>query len=318
MPRVPGEGLVNIFSRVAEIVVQRVNAAPEKNFVAFLDLVGVGLRPPQPARVALTFHLAPGAGVAAPLPAGTLVAAMPAPEEEEPPTFEVEREIVLTNVNIVGAWTREPAWDRLADYTSIVVGAEPGSFPAFEGTEPIAHDLYLGDEVLAIPAAKEISFWFRRAVVEQPWPLIVEWSQWTGSEWQQLGASITQDGTDWKVTLPGVGGIEPFDVEGRTSSWLRARLPTSLPSPAPASGAVGQTLVPDAAFAGPEPVDPGGPSAPFGDEVPRRVRGAACAHSRSRARRSPSRSTSTQTGPRSPRPISSSSGSTRAATVGAS
>jgi hypothetical protein len=291
VPKVPGEGLVSIFARLAEIVAQRVNAAPEKNFIAFLDLVGVRLAPPQPARVPLTFHLAPGAGVPALLPARTLVAAVPAPDEEEPPTFETEREIVLSSVGIVAAWTRDPARDRLADHTSTVVGAEPGSFAAFEGAQPIAHDLYLGDEVLAIPAAKDISMWFRRALVELPWPFVVEWARWDGSGWQQLGATVTQDlapglsgrqrpltdwPMEWKVTLPGVTGIEPSEVEGRTGSWLRARLRTSLPSPGPAPDAVGQTLAPDAAFAGPEPVDPDGPLAPFGDEVPRTSFAVAC------------------------------------------
>ena len=44
--RVPGEGLVEIFARLAEIVVDRLNAVPDKNLLAFLALVGVILSRP--------------------------------------------------------------------------------------------------------------------------------------------------------------------------------------------------------------------------------------------------------------------------------
>src|SRR6266704_1798611 len=51
------EALVNIFARFGEILIDRLNKAPEKNFLAFLDLLGVSSQPPQPSRVPLTFYL---------------------------------------------------------------------------------------------------------------------------------------------------------------------------------------------------------------------------------------------------------------------
>src|SRR5689334_11916406 len=50
--------LVKIFSRFSEIIIQRLNQVPDKNFLAFLDLLGASRLPPQPARVPLTFSLA--------------------------------------------------------------------------------------------------------------------------------------------------------------------------------------------------------------------------------------------------------------------
>src|SRR4029453_16283660 len=100
------------------------------------------------------------------------------------PVFETEREVVLTSASIVAAYTRDPWFDRYSDHTAIANGAEPGSSPAFEGADPIAHELCLGDDLFALPAAKEITFWFRRAVLNSSWPLVVEWSRLGGGEWQ--------------------------------------------------------------------------------------------------------------------------------------
>ena len=74
--------LIGVFARFAEIIIQRLNQAPQKNFLAFLDLLGASLLPPQPARVPLTFSLAAGSAVDGLVPAGTQVAAPPAEGEQ--------------------------------------------------------------------------------------------------------------------------------------------------------------------------------------------------------------------------------------------
>ena len=62
--------LVNIFARFAEIAIQRLNQVPQKNFLAFLHLLGASRLPPQPARVPLTFSLVEGESVNTVVPAG--------------------------------------------------------------------------------------------------------------------------------------------------------------------------------------------------------------------------------------------------------
>ncbi|NJR57848.1 MAG: hypothetical protein HC769_02665 [Cyanobacteria bacterium CRU_2_1] len=44
-------GLVNIFARFSELIIQRLNQVPDKNLLAFLDLLGASRLPPQAARV---------------------------------------------------------------------------------------------------------------------------------------------------------------------------------------------------------------------------------------------------------------------------
>src|ERR1043165_4809920 len=76
--------LVEIFGRFAELIIERLNQAPNKNLLAFLDLIGASLFPPQPARVPLTFSLANGSIVDGVVPARTQVAAVPSESETAP------------------------------------------------------------------------------------------------------------------------------------------------------------------------------------------------------------------------------------------
>src|SRR5277367_7000600 len=52
------EAMVHVFARFGEIVIDRLNRVPEKNFLAFLQLLGVSNLPPRAAQVPLTFYLA--------------------------------------------------------------------------------------------------------------------------------------------------------------------------------------------------------------------------------------------------------------------
>ena len=72
-----GAGLVGVAARFSEVVIQRLNQVPQKNFLAFLNLLGAALLPPQPAQVPLTFYLANGSLADGLVPAGTQVAAPP-------------------------------------------------------------------------------------------------------------------------------------------------------------------------------------------------------------------------------------------------
>src|SRR5262245_52360239 len=135
--------LIGVFARFAEIVIQRLNQAPQKNFLAFLDLLGAALLPPQPARAPLTFSLAAGSAVDGLVPAGTQVAAPPAEGEKEPVIFETERELTVTAAQLVALFVRDPEQDKQSDIRSIIAAAASGE-RVFQGNQPIEHILYLG------------------------------------------------------------------------------------------------------------------------------------------------------------------------------
>ena len=272
---VPGEGLVRIFARLAEVVVDRLNQVPEKNLLAFLDLVGLTLQPPLPARVPLTFTLAGGSTGPARVPARTLAAAAPSPGEADGPVFETERELVVTATGLVAVWTREPARDRHRDSTAVATGGVSNGVPVFEGDRPVDHELYLADPLFGLDSPKEITVGVQPVDTVLPWLAAVAWERWDGTGWRPLPASIAERRPEgrrtWQVTLPGVPAVPEGAVAGQRGHWLRARLGTSLPPAEPPSpDALGQSgLDADAAFVDEERPARRPPLYPFGDRTPR-------------------------------------------------
>src|SRR5262245_37822905 len=98
-----GMALIQIFAHMVELLIDRLNRTPDKNFLAFLDLIGAGPLPPTPARVPLTFFLAEGGTTGALVPAGVQVATAPAEGQAEV-LFETERGLELTAARLIAAF----------------------------------------------------------------------------------------------------------------------------------------------------------------------------------------------------------------------
>jgi hypothetical protein len=228
-----GAALIAIFSRFAEIIIQRLNQVPDKNFLAFLDLLGEARLPPQPAQVPLTFSLASGSAVDAVVPAGTQVAAPPAEGETAPVIFETERELVVTAAQWVSLFTREPEQDRYADYSALLTSADAPAMTVFQGDRPIEHSLYLGHEtLLGYPQLQELRLAFTLAS-EFPDPDLrsLQWEIWDGAQGipltptQDTTASLTKNG---EVVFNGLKQFPEQTVNALPSRWLRCRLLTPI------------------------------------------------------------------------------------------
>jgi hypothetical protein len=260
----PGTALVHIFARMAELVTDRLNQMPDRNFLAFLDFIGLDLRPPQPARVPLTFYLAAGASEAV-VPARTPVAAALLEGETEPVVFETERGLTLTPAELAAVFTRDPARDRYADHTAAALGGEAAGFPVFGAETPIPHRLYLADPKFGLEEEKTITIVFEPRDAQQPWPRLLEWT-YLGAEGlaHPLAAHPLQPAPGapgaWRVTLPAVPAVPVGRVDGRAGSWLVARFAVPLRErELPAERAVSDDVV----------LLPDEPLHPFGREAPR-------------------------------------------------
>jgi hypothetical protein len=56
------DALLHVYGRLIETVITRLNRAPNKNKLAFLDMLGISLIPAQSARAPVVFELTPGSG----------------------------------------------------------------------------------------------------------------------------------------------------------------------------------------------------------------------------------------------------------------
>ncbi|MFP5288384.1 MAG: hypothetical protein ACLGI9_21795, partial [Thermoanaerobaculia bacterium] len=225
-----GGALARIFGRMAELAVTRLNRLPERNFLAFLDLIGTRLNPPQPARVPLTFQLSAGSPVDALVPAGTQAAALPLEGESEPALFETERDLIVTRSQLAAVYTREPGRDLWADHTA--ASAAGATFWPFRGDRRIEHRLHVSELTLfAMPEAKTLDLLITPADAAQPWLSAVTWSWWNGLGYQAVTPTITflaGPPPTWRVRFTNVPGIAPSAVDGIAAPWLHGRLETGL------------------------------------------------------------------------------------------
>ncbi|MEM7581257.1 MAG: baseplate protein J, partial [Cyanobacteria bacterium P01_A01_bin.80] len=117
-----GGALIRIFARMVKLIGNRLNQVPEKNFLAFLDLIGGQLKPPQAAKVPLTFYLAEGSPVDALVPARTQISAPPAEGSDEEIVFETDRELIVTTAQLQGVFVIEPSKDKYSNRTLEATG----------------------------------------------------------------------------------------------------------------------------------------------------------------------------------------------------
>jgi hypothetical protein len=121
------EALIAIFARYSEILIDRLNKAPEKNFLAFLDLVGVTPQAARAAQVPLTFYLSNPNILAAVVPAGTQVAADLAKGEQKQVLFETIYELVVAAAQLDSVFVKDGLRDRYIDWRKALPASAPPS-----------------------------------------------------------------------------------------------------------------------------------------------------------------------------------------------
>ncbi len=94
-----GITLVELFAWLVEGLIYRLNRVPEKNYISFLNLLGIKRDPQTPARAYLTFTAQPNA---VPVPKGTQ-AQTQGTETQQPVIFETDADVTVLPVNVKAA-----------------------------------------------------------------------------------------------------------------------------------------------------------------------------------------------------------------------
>ncbi len=76
----PGVTLIETFAYMTDQLLYRMNQIPDRLHLTFLDLLGLRMLPPTPARVGVTFWLSAPATMALTIPAGTQVGTLAYPD----------------------------------------------------------------------------------------------------------------------------------------------------------------------------------------------------------------------------------------------
>jgi predicted phage baseplate assembly protein len=246
--------LVGIFARFSEIIIQRLNQVPEKNFLAFLNLLGASRQPPQPARVPLTFSLATGSTVDAVVPAGTQVAAPPTAGQQEPVIFETERTLLVTAAQLASIFVRDPQQDTWSDRSSLVSTTASADVPVFRGNQKAEHIFYIAHkEILGASGLQNL-----RLNINLSKPLgdqgKIQWQIWqeSTSNWVNISLPLGRDGTQnfsltdiREIGFDQISALHPTTINGLENYWLRCVLLTPITlAPTAQTGMVRQSQLP--------------------------------------------------------------------------
>lgn len=251
----PGMTMIQLFAWLSDIVIYRLNRVPERQYIKFLQLIGVELKPAVPARADLTFIPANTSTQTVLVPKGTrvgTVAQTTAPsvaspttlpaETEEPVVFETDEPLVVIGAEL----KRVQVYDG-AGYTERTTANDPLTEPYYpfgslarEGSALLvvfsSVNLFPTDElnltVRAYADADSIAPFSCADTTVYP-SATVAWEYWNGTEWKRL--SVVKDET-LALTVSGrVYFNGPKDVvratigtvTDETLYWIRCRLVAS-------------------------------------------------------------------------------------------
>lgn len=140
-----GEALVRIFARYCEIIIERLNQVPEKNYRVFLNELGVSRNSPIAAQVPLTFTpVKNSSNTPIVIPQYTKVAAALSEGESSPAVFETNQALTLTKAELVKMVAMDTPNDRYSDISLLTsLDQETAEIFPFKGTRPIRREFYI-------------------------------------------------------------------------------------------------------------------------------------------------------------------------------
>jgi hypothetical protein len=236
-----GGALVQLFGRLVELIINRLNRVPNKHFMSFLNSAGVERLPPCSADTELTFIAADDGPSAIKVPAGTQAATVQTETQPEV-IFETQCDLLVTPSKLVQCIAFDPL--QYADYTSLVAGKTGSPFAAFRGDTERERILYLGDHELFTfddEASRNSAvinlIFFVSTPADSPadgqWEL--KWLYWDGNTWAEIeeaGTIIDDQNNDTiekfsrsgRVKMQNLPEFVETEVAGKNNLWLACKL----------------------------------------------------------------------------------------------
>lgn len=226
----PTVTLIELFSWMSELAIERLGRVPDKLHVALLELLGIQLQGPAPARTDVRMRLSAPAAEAVEIRAGTEVATLRTATQESivfattdplrieplrPAAYAVQRDGAVKEIGV-------------ADGVAYPTG--PDQIPFSRSPAP-GDALYLGFEAplgrLLVRVSMEASMARGAGVRPEDPPLRWEVSEGAGA-WREvevlkdLTGGFNYGSGTVEVQCPARSGIEP--LAGRRLHWLRCRI----------------------------------------------------------------------------------------------
>lgn len=226
----PGVTLIELFAWMTDMLLYRTNQVPDKNYVKFMELLGVRLEEPRAATVPVTFYLSAAQPGDVTIPADTEVATVRT-ETEAAIIFTTEQPLVIHPPVLIDGFTRNAsqreAWirhnlrqSRPQERRVPIFPPRPGARDAFI----LAMENDLSNHVLALIVNCELA---GGAGVDPTKPPLV-WQVWQGGAARWVNCELEYDGTGG-FNEPGeiilhLPMMTRAEFQGINAYWLRCRL----------------------------------------------------------------------------------------------
>lgn len=234
----PGVTMIELFAWMTEMLLYRMNQVPTRNYIKFLDLLGIHLQPPVPARAEVLFRLTAAQSASLTIPADTEVATVRTAARESI-IFATERplEVMVPAFALVLVSRDEFAY---RDYTPALRNPNL-HVPIFEEPPQAGNGFYIGYH--GDLAAHMLRLYLEcetEGIGVDPKNPPLAWEYYDGSlqAWRPVG--MLQDGTgglnrSGEVTLHIPMTSRPRELDRRRATWIRCRVTDTQPGQRPYS-----------------------------------------------------------------------------------
>ena len=233
----PGIILIETFAQMTDHLLYRLNQVPDRLYVSFLNLIGLRMLPPTPARAPITFWLSSPARTRQTIEAGTRIGTLRTATTESV-VFTTPKDLTVVPCTLAKVRTvadAEPAdahgggeapGDETADRSRLLADGRP--FPAFRPRPRIGDALLLGLSDPVPGCAIRLAFRGRAEGVgvnpKHP-PLI--WEAWDGEGWAPCEVGLDETGglnTSGAIVLHVPDSHQASVLGGDRGGWIRARI----------------------------------------------------------------------------------------------
>jgi predicted phage baseplate assembly protein len=219
----PGVTLIEAVAQMVDQLIYRLNRVPDLNYIKFLELIGVELRPPAAARGHATFWLS------APQPQTVLVraesqVATPRTDISDPVVFSTTRELAIIPCEFVHAGTQRN--QSAAIDTTLTLGR--GGFDTFSSSPVVGDALLIGlsEAVPSCAVLLRLDCPVSGEGVDPRHPPLV-WEAWTDEGWAPCDLDRDDTGGLNKpgdVILHVPDNHQASVIAKARAGWLRCRL----------------------------------------------------------------------------------------------
>lgn len=244
----PGVTLIELFAWMTDMLLYRTNQVPDKNYIKFMELLGIHLEEPRAATAPVTFYLSTAQPAEVTIPADTEVATVRT-ETEAAIIFTTEQALLIQPPVLLDAFTRNAShkdqWlrhnlrqSRPQERRASIFPARPGAGDAFL----LAFENDLSNHILALIVNCERA---GGAGVDPTKPPLI-WQVWQGHAARWINCELEYDGTggfneSGEIILH-VPAMVRGDFQGVNAYWLRCRLTSAQEQGKPGSYQVSPVL----------------------------------------------------------------------------